>query len=81
MSANGEPGFIAMSITCPGCGQTVTNDATLNARHPLDFLQALRDRGWYIPSTQPTSPLPTSGIKPHGCPKCASSSSTHKVTA
>jgi hypothetical protein len=65
--------FIPMSQTCANCGVTVTNDAELNARHPLEFIEALRARGWYIPLTQVSS-LPSSGIKPHTCPKCTSSS-------
>jgi hypothetical protein len=56
---------IAMSQSCSKCGTTVTNDDP-TIRHPLDFLQALRDRGWQIAS-QPA-------LKPALCPRCASSS-------
>lgn len=71
---NGSPWkddeVIPMSITCPGCGCTVYNDNAA-IRHPLDFIAAMRDRGWHVPVTQ-LSTLPTSGNKGHSCPKCAS---------
>jgi hypothetical protein len=56
---------IAMSQSCSKCGSSVHNDdATI--RHPLDFLQALRERGWSITPTEGTH-------KPALCQKCASS--------
>jgi hypothetical protein len=63
-----EGAVIPMSMSCTKCGDVVHNDdATL--RHPVDFIQALRDRGWYIPVTQ-VSQNPTSGVQPHTCPRC-----------
>ena len=59
---------IAMAQTCPGCGSTVVNDDP-TITHPLQFLDALRARGWYIPGTQPATSQQTR--KPHACPKCA----------
>lgn len=71
MTMLGEPTVIPMSMTCPSCGQTVTNDMA-DIKHPLDFLEALRQRGWFIPSTQFGSPG-AQRPRPHACPKCASS--------
>ncbi len=55
---------IAMSQSCSRCGATVTNDDA-EIRHPLEFLQALRDRGWSIPDASGVH-----HINPK-CPKCA----------
>ena len=57
---------IAMSQTCSNCGATVVNDDPA-IKHPVEFLDALRARGWFIPES------PT-GLKPHRCPQCHSSS-------
>ena len=56
---------IAMSQSCSRCGTTVTNDETA-IRHPLEFLDALRARGWSIPAANGVH-----HINPR-CPKCAS---------
>ena len=55
-----------MSQSCSHCVATVTNDDPTIA-HPLDFLQALRDRGWLVVQAGGTFQLAK-------CPKCASSS-------
>ena len=59
-----------MAQTCSKCGTTVTNDMP-EVLHPLQFLDELRKRGWYIPLTQ-IGQHPTSGNRPHTCPKCSS---------
>jgi hypothetical protein len=64
-----EGAIIPMSQTCSRCGKTVTNDVP-EIRHPLDFVDALRKRGWFIPHPGAT-PRPTSGERPHLCDTCA----------
>lgn len=63
--------IIAMSQTCTKCGATVTNDDP-TIKHPLDFLHALRARGWFIPDTMPATTRDAG--RPHMCNKCVSSS-------
>ncbi|MDE2471861.1 MAG: hypothetical protein KGL35_24835 [Bradyrhizobium sp.] len=60
---------IAMAITCPDCSTRVHNDDP-DIKHPLEFLAALRARGWFIPDTQYPSP-PPSKSRAHACPACA----------
>jgi hypothetical protein len=62
---------IAMSQSCSKCGATVTNDDPA-IQHPLDFLQALRERGWQIASTQ-FGAQSNAANKPTLCARCASS--------
>jgi len=59
--------IIPMSQTCSNCGSTVVNDDP-EIRHPLQFLDALRARGWSIPAA--------GGVHHNNtrCPRCASSS-------
>jgi hypothetical protein len=57
-----------MAQTCSNCAATVVNDDPA-IKHPLEFLQALKERGWFIPSVQP----PSAQQAPPRCPKCASS--------
>jgi hypothetical protein len=54
---------IPMSMTCSNCGVTVTNDMP-EIQHPLEFMQALRLRGWKCDEG-----------KPPRCDKCQTSSS------
>lgn len=62
---------IAMSQSCSKCGTTVKN-ASVDIKHPLEFLQSLREQGWYIPDTMPSTTQ--QARRAHMCPKCASSS-------
>ena len=54
------PDVIAMAVTCYICGTTLHNDDP-TIRHPLDFTDAARARGW-------TFVGPVAG-KPR-CPTC-----------
>lgn len=37
---------IPMALTCARCGKRIHNDDS-TIRHPSDFLQACRTRGWF----------------------------------
>lgn len=51
---------IEMALTCADCGASVYNDVA-DVKHPLEFCNACRMRGWQVPLNPPGPPV---------CPDC-----------